>query len=86
MILLSIFWVTWQGQEFFVEFRIREYRPFVKNSYPVPYSKWEAVQKLNRMSEGHILVKLVSPYSNSTVIVIKKVWAWFMLGMIMFRC
>ena len=47
--------------------------PYVQRSYPVPYSKREAVQlELDRMLAGDIIERSVSTYSNPLVVVIKK--------------
>lgn len=62
-----------EARNYVCELRVREHAPFVQRSYPVPYSKRVAVQEeLDRMLEGGIIEKSVSPYSNPLVVVIKK--------------
>ena len=48
------------------ELKVREHAPYVQRSYPVPYSKRRAVQvELDRMLEGDIIERSVSPYFKS---------------------
>lgn len=52
---------------------VNEVKPFVKRSYPIPYSKREAVNKeIERMLSWGILEKSDSPFSNPIVVVEKK--------------
>ena len=55
------------------ELKVREHTPYVQRSYSVPFSKRRAVQiELDKMLEGDIIERSVSPYSNPLVVVIKK--------------
>ena len=55
------------------ELKIREHSPYMQRSYPVPFSKRRAVQEeLDRMLEGDIIERSISPYSNPLVVVNKK--------------
>ena len=55
------------------ELKVREHAPYIQRRYQVPYSKRRAVQaELDKMLEGDIIERSVSPYSNPLVVVIKK--------------
>ena len=55
------------------ELKVREHAPYVQRSYLVPFSKRRAVQiELDKMLEGGIIERSVSPYSDPLVVVIKK--------------
>ena len=53
------------------ELKVREHAPYVQRSYPVPYAKRRAVQsELEKMLEGDIIERSVSPYSNPLVVAV----------------
>ena len=65
--------VPGRARDYECELKVREHAPYVQRSYPVPYSKRRAVQaELDKMLEGDIIERSVSPYSNPLVVVIKK--------------
>ena len=62
-----------KARDYVCELKIREHSPYMQRSYPVPFSKRRAVQEeLDRMMEGDIIERSISPYSNPLVVVIKK--------------
>ena len=65
--------VPGRARNYECELKVREHAPYVQRSYPVPYAKRRAVQlELEKMLEGDIIERSVSPYSNPLVVVIKK--------------
>ena len=62
-----------KARNYVCEMKVRDHTPYMQRSYPVPFSKRRAVQEeLDRMMEGDIIERLISPYSNPLVVVIKK--------------
>ena len=54
-----------RARDYECELRVREHAPYVQRSYPVPYAKRRAVQlELEKILEGDIIERSVSPYSN----------------------
>ena len=62
-----------KAKDYICELKVRDHAPYMQRSYPVPFSKRRAVQEeLDRMMQGGIIERSVSPYSNPLVVVIKK--------------
>ena len=62
-----------KARDYVCELKVREHSPYMQRSYPVPFSNRRAVQEeLDRMMEGDIVERSISPYSNPLVVVIKK--------------
>ena len=62
-----------KARDYVCELKIRDHSPYMQRSYPVPFSKRRAVQEeLDRMMDGDIIERSISPYSNPLVVVIKK--------------
>ncbi len=62
-----------KARNYVCELKVREHSPYMQRSYPVLFSKRRVVQEeLDRMMEGDIIERSISPYSNLLVVVIKK--------------